>query len=349
MRARDESEALHLRVRRFIASGGSSETFDALACAIARFQARHVAPIGKLSRARGVDPAALRRHQEIAALPSDAFRLRRVAAHDESEDERCFETSGTTQALRGRHPMRTTASYCASALAWGRARLFPDRERLPLVALAMDEAAAPRSSLSFMLARFAEALGGEGRYFFDGERLDVDGAARALGEAQEPLLVAGTSFAFVHLLDALGERRLALPQQSRVMHTGGFKGRSRSVAPEALREAIAQLFALDAGSVIGEYGMTELSSQLYQDGEIYLAPPWMRVAAADPETLAPLAPGASGLARFVDLANVDSAVAVQTADLVRVDDRGRVELQGRAPGATPRGCSLALEHLLERA
>jgi hypothetical protein len=56
-------------------------------------------------------------------------------------------------------------------------------------------------------------------------------------------------------------------------------------------------------------------------------------------------PGREGIARFVDLANVDSAVAIQTADRIRHVDGG-IELLGRTPGAPPRGCSLALEHLV---
>ena len=100
--------------------------------------------------------------------------------------------------------------------------------------------------------------------------------------------------------------------------------------------------------------MTELSSQLYEatlrGGEpgVYVEPPWVRAVPVDPQTLEPVADGQTGIARIVDLMNVDSAVAVLTADRVRRRGSG-VELLGRAPGAPPRGCSLALEELLGRA
>jgi hypothetical protein len=76
----------------------------------------------------------------------------------------------------------------------------------------------------------------------------------------------------------------------------------------------------------------------------------------DPETLAPVAPGAVGIAKILDLMNVDSAVAVLTQDLVRRvpggagdgEDAG-FELLGRAAGAVPRGCSIAIDELLGRA
>ena len=73
----------------------------------------------------------------------------------------------------------------------------------------------------------------------------------------------------------------------------------------------------------------------------------MRVTAVDPITLAALPDGEIGIARLVDLANVDSAVAIQTADRVRVAGDG-VALLGRAPGATPRGCSIAIDEMLGR-
>jgi hypothetical protein len=170
------------------------------------------------------------------------------------------------------------------------------------------------------------------------------------------MLLAGTAFAFVHLEDALGPARLALPAGSRVMQTGGFKGMTREVDSGELREAIARRFAIPRAHVVGEYGMTELASQLYQgglgrgdDSERYWAPPWLCATAVDPVSLEPLPSGALGLARFVDLANIDSAVAIQTADRIVVDEDGAITLHGRQPGATPRGCSLALEHLLEDA
>jgi len=342
------SDALHERVEAFI--DGSGASFDALACDIARHQARHVEPVARLFSAQGVDPSALTRAEDIPALPTEVFRLRQVGP---SEAERVFHTSGTTAAeARGRHPMRRVDTYRHGALTWGKQLLFPDADRLRTVALLTDERNAPGSSLTFMVARFAQALGGDVSYHWDGTRLDLEGVRRRLSMG-EPALVAGTSFAFVMLLDALGDEGVPLPTGSRVMQTGGFKGRTREVAPEVLRAQLAECFSLPPSRVVAEYGMTELSSQLYQagvrDGDLdarYHAPPWLRVTAVDPATLAPVPEGEIGLARFIDLANVDSAVAVLTMDRVLVTSRPEgdlVELLGRQPGATPRGCSLALE------
>jgi hypothetical protein len=98
--------------------------------------------------------------------------------------------------------------------------------------------------------------------------------------------------------------------------------------------------------------MTELTSQLYEgtvpdadlrgEPDVLLEPAWLRVEPVDPVTLDPVRSGDVGIARIVDLGNVDSAVVVQTEDLVRRRGAG-IELLGRRPGAAARGCSLAVE------
>jgi hypothetical protein len=170
-----------------------------------------------------------------------------------------------------------------------------------------------------------------------------------------PLLVVATGFALVHLLDVAGPARLDTWPRTIVMPTGGFKGKSREIAWPALRAAVAARFGIPAAQVIGEYGMTELSSQLYEGSvllggaksapAVYYPPPWLQVRPIDAETSRPVATGESGLARFIDLANVDSAICIVTQDLIRERDGG-IELLGRQAGAPSRGCSLNTEEWL---
>jgi hypothetical protein len=207
-----------------------------------------------------------------------------------------------------------------------------------------------------MCAHFARALGAEenDRFLRDGQ-LDVAGLRpRVRGlDARTPVVVLAAAFALVHLLDALGPEVLQLPPRSRVMQTGGHKGRSREVAPDQLRAATARAFGIEERAVVGEYGMTELSSQFWEatlldsgaPHGVYSEPPWARVVPVDPETLAPLPDGAIGIARIEDLANVDSAFAVLAQDRVR-RVHGGFELLGRERGAPPRGCSIAIDEML---
>ena len=63
----------------------------------------------------------------------------------------------------------------------------------------------------------------------------------------------------------------------------------------------------------------------------------------------PVPDGELGIARIVDLGNVDSAVAVLTEDRVRATRGRRSSCSAARPGAPPRGCSLAVEMLLSDA
>jgi hypothetical protein len=366
--ARDTSasDALHGRVRSMIrafeAGQGMPESFDALATDLAVFQAARVPGYARLCSARGVDPRAITRASEAPAVPAEAFKLARVFAFDEGDAAFTFRTSGTTVGAQGTHAMRSAASYDAAAVAHGAAMfacgLTSGDRRVPVLVIGPSDVEAPHSSLSHMCALFARAFGDgdSGHTFFvRGGALEVDALLARVASLPRgvPALVLATSFGLVHCLDAMGEQTVALPPRSRVMQTGGYKGRSREVSAAALRQGVARAFGVDERAVVAEYGMTELSSQFWEatlvdehavHGE-YAEPPWARVVPVDPETLTPVADGQVGIARIEDLANVDSAFAVLTQDRVRRTGIG-FELLGRAPGAPPRGCSIALDEML---
>ena len=362
-----ESDALHERalgfVRAFEAGQAMPESFDALACDLARFQAASIPGVARLCVARHADPQRFRAATDAPAVPTEAFKVSRVATFPEALTQVTFRTSGTTLGARGSHPMRRTSTYDAAALAFGRWALTlgtpPLPERSPVLVLAPSKAELPDSSLTHMMHLFAGAFGGAGGdadfFIRDGvlELVALDARVSRALVRKEPVLLLGTSFAFVHLLDAVGEAGFRLPEGSRVMQTGGFKGRSREVDAAELRRDLASALAIPGRSVVSEYGMTELSSQFYEGtlaghalaAGVYVEPPWARVVPVDPESLLTVKEGEPGLARIEDLMNVDSAFAVLASDRVR-RVAGGFELLGRWPGASPRGCSIAVDEIL---
>lgn len=365
-RERSQSAALHRRVCAFVEAyergAPMPEPFEGLALRIAVHQAESSPPYARLLAARGlrIDDATTLR--ALPAVPTDAFKAARIATFADEDASVVFRTSGTTIGARGEHWLADVRTYDRAACAFGRTHLVPPGAgRVPVVVLGPSPREAPDSSLSHMNAKFVEVFGSEGReqdvFVVDDGTLDLAAfdrsVSRALALGDEAMLVLGTSFAFVHLLDALEDAPFPLPKGSVVMQTGGFKGRSRTVEPDALRAALADAFAIDRRQIVGEYGMTELGSQFYErtyldasapEG-VYVEPPWARVEAVDPVSLEPVAFGEVGLARIIDLVNVDSAVVVQTQDRVR-RVAGGFELLGRMEGAAPRGCSIAIDELL---
>ena len=320
------------------------------------------APYAAFARAQGFDAVRLPESVEcIPAVPAAAFKEARLATFPPERTANWFETSGTTAHGRsGRHELDTTRLYEAALLASFDRMLLGDGARLRYLNLVPDPREHPHSSLGFMMDVVARRRGdGAGGWYVQADELDAGAFVDAVRRAREDgaaVCVATTAFALVALLDALGERGidLPLPPGSRLMETGGFKGRARVVDRVTLyREASARL-GLPFGAIVAEYGMTELSSQYYDDPagretvepRVKVAPPWLRPIVVDGDGR-PVPRGVVGAIRHVDLANRGSVIAVETEDLGALVPGGLV-LLGREHGAELRGCSLDAETLLAR-
>src|SRR5512145_2232192 len=120
----EQSNALHERVQAFVrAVQNVDESFEQLALEIAGFQSAHIPAYARLLEANA---SRLDRLDEIAAVPVEAFKLARVAAHPPEFDEVRFLTSGTTSGDQGQHCMRRTDTYRLAATTWGRRALVPE-------------------------------------------------------------------------------------------------------------------------------------------------------------------------------------------------------------------------------
>jgi hypothetical protein len=261
---------------------------------------------------------------------------------------------------------------------------------MPVLSLLPSPETAPDSSLSFMMGEMVRLLaGGRGGFFVDSlGRIATEAFRQALDDAAAagaPVLVAGTAFAFVHWLELASTKGwgVRLPTGSRVMETGGYKGRSRALSREELYRGIEAVLGVPQDWIVNEYGMTEMLSQFYEpvlalrgrsdhprlsgdpgaalagrvgggagggrqtgpQWRFHRAPPWVRTLVLDPLTLAPVQAGEVGILAHLDLANLGSVSALLTEDLGRAVPGG-FRLLGRSPGAEPRGCSLAMEAFL---
>ena len=342
--------------------------FSTLALALFRFQYEHCEPYARFCRSLDRPPSAVERFPDIPAVPTGAFKEFDLCCFDSKEAVKTFCTSGTSTDHRGRLHLDTLQVYESSLLAGLRENFLDElRGRRPEMRfLAPDPVEAPDSSLSHMFETLRCTEGGPDSGFdLRGGNLDLDSLERAVRRAHEsgaPLLLLGTSFAFVHLLDANADassRDWRLPERSRIMETGGFKGRSREVPADRLRSDLAALFGIPETSVVNQYGMTELGSQFYDSTWIdpsgprrKIAPPWTRVRIVDPATGGDVTLGESGMIVVHDLANTGSIAAIQTADLGRAicDDSGQqigFTVLGRFEGAEARGCSIATDVMLE--
>ena len=350
--------------------GAGEVDFETQARQLFALQFEHNAPYCRWCEARGVRPATVAHWTGIPAAPTSAFKEFDFSCLPVEDRTTVFHSSGTTGQRPSRHfhNAESLALYEASLLRWFGAHFQWPIADCQLAILTPPPAEAPHSSLVHMFEAIRREVGQDGLAFVgkvakEGAwALDVEAALkrlRAAGRTGPPLLMLGTAFSFVHLLDCLAEqdRRFELPPGSCALETGGYKGRSRSMPKPALHALISQRLGIPPSQIVCEYGMSELSSQAYDSAiapsrstphatrntqhasRVFTFPPWARVQIVSPETGSEVAEGETGLIRVFDLANVYSVMAIQTEDLgIRRGD-GFV-LVGRAVEAEPRGCSL---------
>ena len=359
------------RVRELISRRPSAinhQHFSALALELFALQYQHNSAYRRICGAREITPRDVAGWPQIPAVPALAFKELELTCIPPDERTAVFHSSGTTEQKLTRHfhCPESLAVYEASLWVWFESRVARSPEsgnsNFNLAVLTPPPAQAPHSSLVHMFDTVRQKLAAGGSPFVgklaaDGSwTLDIEATWDVLSRSSRkpdasPLLLVGTAFSFVHLLDYLVERGLTfqLPAKSRVMETGGYKNRSRTLPKTELHALITKRLGVPRENIICEYGMSELSSQAY-DSEIhppssmlhprvFRFPPWARAQIISPETGCEVAEGETGLIRVLDLANVLSVAAIQTEDLgIRRGDG--FELIGRAQLAEPRGCSL---------
>lgn len=349
-------------MRESIRSGFRTEDFGAFSLELFRLQFESNSGYRNICESWRSTPLTVNHWARIPAVSTAAFKELELTCLSPAERTHVFHSSGTTEQRPSRH------FHNAESLAVYEASLWPwlvENLRLPiadsrLLMLTPPPRQTPHSSLVYMFNFVRRNLAAEAGAFVG--RVDPDGAwtvvfdaalAALLRDDSQPLLVLGTAFSFVHLLEELAARnaRFQLPSGSRVLETGGYKGRSRVLPKAELHALLSERFGVPESHIVCEYGMSELSSQAYdtpslkadvqseKSGRVFHFPPWARVQVISPETGCEVREGETGLLRVLDLANVFSVMAVQTEDLaVRCGDG--FELIGRAQLAEPRGCSL---------
>ena len=378
----DQLSNFAARLRADIVSVFDKNSFEPLVLELFALQFARNPAYQKICEARRLTPQKVGCWTQIPAVPMAAFKELELTSFAPGERTAVFHSSGTTEQKPSRHfhSAESLAIYESSLWSWFVENVLGGFQlstfNFQLLILTPPPAQAPHSSLVHMFETVRRNTGAVDSVFLghaaaDGSwTLDFAAALAVLGDnsklkTQNPKLLLGTAFSFVHLLDFLAEKnlRFTLPPGSRVMETGGYKYRSRSLPKAELHTLITERLGVTRGNIICEYGMSELSSQAY-DGTVsslefgvsssssgaptrnskletrnFFFPPWARAHIISPETGREVADGETGLVRVFDLANVFSVAAIQTEDMaVRRGDG--FELIGRAQLAEPRGCSL---------
>ena len=305
---------------------------EAAALALFRHQAVHCDIYRRYLEAIHVRYDDIQQAADIPYLPIAFFKTHRVVS-GEFNPEVIFTSSGTTGMQTSRHEVRALDVYRRS-FQRGFELQYGSPSDYVIYALLPSYLEREGSSLILMAEELiAQAQPGSGFFLKHHEELR-DALLRSEAEGKKNL-VLGVTFALLDFAEAMPTE---LPHTI-FMETGGMKGRRKEMIREEVHRVLKEAFQV--AHVHSEYGMTELLSQAYSQGEgVFCCPPWMAVTVRDvQDPLSNYTTGKGGL-NIMDLANIDSCAFIATQDLGVVHGDGRFEVTGRYDFADVRGCNL---------
>lgn len=338
----------------------SDNDFNQMALRVFAYQFQNNAPLAKFARSRGKTPHNIRNWTEIPAVPINAFKNLDLTCCAPEDAVATFMTSGTTRKdQRGKSYHADLEIYNTSMRCNFADRFMQGKDRLRMGVLFPTPEIMPNSSLAHYLDLALRDFGtADSENFMGRDGIDLSRLVAALEQSEvsgTPFALLGASFSLVHAIDAFQaeNRRFNLPNGSRILDTGGFKGQSRELEPDAFYDALSEVFGVSRDACIGMYGMTELSTQFYDRGNMVCpssksGPHWIRSRVVNPLTAEPMPKGQTGVLLHTDLAHYNIAASILTEDAAIETDDGFL-LLGRVGGADAVGCSLAVDQFLKAA
>jgi phenylacetate-coenzyme A ligase PaaK-like adenylate-forming protein len=315
----------------------SQESFRECALDIFRIQSEENPVYKDFIRNLKIDPITIKDSAEIPFLPVSFFKSQKIISGSRVY-EKIFESSGTTGADASKHYVVDKGLYERSFLESFRL-FYGDPTEYLIAAMLPSYTERNNSSLVYMMDNLIRRSSDPSSGFY---RDDIETLISAIDKARaqnRKILLMGVSFA---LLD-LAEKYSPDLHGVIIMETGGMKGRRKEITRGELHSVLKN--ALNVNIIHSEYGMTELLSQAYSQGEgIFHCPPWMKILIRDlqdPLTVT-TEHGTTGGLSIIDLANIHSCSFIATGDLGRLYEDGSFEVLGRIDNTDIRGCNLLI-------
>jgi phenylacetate-coenzyme A ligase PaaK-like adenylate-forming protein len=317
-----------------IFSISTDEEFKAMALKTFGIQYRGNLVYQEFCRHLGKNESNVKGIKDIPFLPIEFFKSKKVITGSFTP-QIIFTSSGTTGSQVSKHHVQNVKLYENSYLKAFQ-KFYGDIEDYCVLALLPSYLEREGSSLIYM----ATDLINKSRHPNSGFYLDdIDHLQKILVQLDTQntkTILLGVSFA---LLDMAKKYQLKL-KNTVIMETGGMKGRKKELVREELHLLLKNGFGVTA--IHSEYGMTELLSQAYSQGNgRFFTPNWMKVITReteDPLTLQGI--GKTGGVNIIDLANIHSCSFIATQDLGKVHADGSFEILGRFDHSDIRGCNL---------
>lgn len=321
--------------------------FEDLALQIFRYQASYNPVYSEYLSHLKIDANRVERLTEIPFLPIQFFKHHLIKTGHPPEPEVTFESSGSTGSATSRHvlfdaPLYTSVSTSIFTEHYG------DLSDYHMLALLPSYLERNNSSLVYMMHNFIDKTGSKYSDFYLHNADEMLERLRYLSENPDgkKVLLMGVTFALLDLAESGTDFSFFkdIPHLI-VMDTGGMKGRRQELLREEVHDILISHFGVK--KIHSEYGMTELLSQGYSDGDGLFKPGFtMRILLRDvndPFSLYDqnITKSKTGGINAIDLANLDTCSFIETQDLGRFgNEPGTFYVMGRFDNSDIRGCNL---------
>ena len=274
--------------------------------------------------------------EEIPFLPIEFFKTEQIICVTQKIEE-IFLSSGTT-GNQSKHLVSDLSIY-ENSFQNAFQLFYGDITDYCILSLLPNYREREGSSLIYMVDDLIKRSKHPKSGFYLNNYKEVSETILELEKNGQKTLLIGVSYA---LLDMAKDYPMKL-ENTIIMETGGTKGKRKELLKEELHKILKETFSLD--SIHSEYGMTELLSQSYSEGDnIFKTPPWKKVLIRDVnDPLTILGKNRSGGINIIDLANIYSCPFIATQDLGRLHEDESFSVLGRFDNSDVRGCNLLVQ------
>lgn len=282
------------------------------------------------------NPENVKSLEDIPFLPVELFKSQKIYSSTE-EPELIFRSSGTTGDQTSSHFVHDIQIY-EDSFQKGFERVYGKPEDCIFLFLLPSYLEREGSSLVYMAEELRRrSFDPDSGYYLNNYSV-LAAKLKSLQEnpGRKKVILLGVTYALLDLAELFPQDLSDII----IMETGGMKGKRKEITREELHSTLQKAFNVSA--IHSEYGMTELLSQAYSQGNgIFRCPPWMKIVIRetnDPLSWAPV--GKTGGVNIVDLANLYSCSFISTSDLGKSYADGSFEILGRFDFSDTRGCNL---------
>ena len=308
--------------------------FNTLALRVFKFQYEANAVYQKFCKLLDKHPSNVNSLRDIPFIPIEFFKSHDILSSKEPI-VKTFTSSGTTGSQTSKHFITDLTIY-EDSFNIAFQEFYGNPEDYAILALLPSYLERDGSSLIYMANNLIADSKHPKSGFYLHNLEDLAQTLKALDDSGQKTLLIGVSFALLDLVDAYSFQL----ENTIVMETGGMKGRRKEMIREELHEILSKGFGVN--NIHSEYGMTELLSQAYSNGQgVFNCPKHMKILIRDPEdAFTYLNKGKTGGINVIDLANLNSCSFIATQDLGKQISETDFEILGRFDHSDVRGCNL---------